>query len=115
FDTRNMLENYGKAAEFLFSPFSQFGVKETFSFFESLGLPIVIQDRNRAFPKSEHAPDVAEALIRNLKKNKVEILSGKKVEQILFKDNLSLKLLIFIGIHLIYNLLFLLILYLTCR
>ncbi len=34
-NTHLLLKNYGDAAPFLFSPFSQFGVKDTFSFFES--------------------------------------------------------------------------------
>ena len=32
-DVRKLLANYGDAAKFLFSPFSQFGVQDTFTFF----------------------------------------------------------------------------------
>ena len=34
FDIRSLLKNYGDAEKFLYSPFSQFGVGETFHFFE---------------------------------------------------------------------------------
>ena len=38
FDTKKLLSNYGASAKFLHSPFSVFGVKDTFEFFESRGL-----------------------------------------------------------------------------
>src|SRR3989344_444231 len=53
---------YGKAEQFLYSLFAQFGVKDTFTFFESRGLPLVVQARKRAFPKSEKAGDVIKVL-----------------------------------------------------
>jgi hypothetical protein len=58
FDTHTMLKNYGDAEQFLYSPFSQFGVKRTFLFFESQKLPLVVQGGKRVFPKSERALDV---------------------------------------------------------
>lgn len=57
-DNRKLLAHYGTSAPFLFSPFSQFSVKETFSFFEKRKLPLVTQARNRVFPKTERAYDV---------------------------------------------------------
>src|SRR5690606_29736032 len=44
-DVRTLLSYYGDAAKFLFSPFSQFGMKDTFTFFESKGLPLVVEAR----------------------------------------------------------------------
>lgn len=82
FDTRALLSHYGKSAEFLFSPFSQFGVKDTFSFFELLGLPIVVQARNRAFPETEKATDVVSALRREMQRLKVEIKANTIVKEI---------------------------------
>jgi predicted Rossmann fold flavoprotein len=58
FDTRAFLSHYNKAEDFLYSPFSKFGVQDTFNYFGSLGLPLVVQARNRAFPKTEKAFDV---------------------------------------------------------
>ncbi|MFM7089062.1 MAG: NAD(P)/FAD-dependent oxidoreductase [Candidatus Paceibacterota bacterium] len=82
YDTRAMLANYGKAAPYLFSPFSKFGVEDTFTFFESLGLPLVVEDRARAFPKSENATHVVEALMKYMKAGKVTVRSGVAVEKI---------------------------------
>ncbi|HQJ84109.1 MAG TPA: NAD(P)/FAD-dependent oxidoreductase, partial [Candidatus Paceibacterota bacterium] len=45
YDKRDFLKIYGPAQDFLFSPFSQFGVKDTFAFFERLGLPLVVEAR----------------------------------------------------------------------
>ena len=61
-DTRELLKRYGSSEQFLYSLFSQFGVKETFSFFESRGLPLVVEDRNRAFPHTHKAADVVSVL-----------------------------------------------------
>jgi len=73
YDIHKFLEHYGKSKDFLFSPFSIFGVEDTFKFFESLGLPLVIEARKRAFPKSEKAYDVYDALKKELEKNKATI------------------------------------------
>lgn len=82
FENRALLVNYGKAESFLYSPFSQFGVKDTFSFFESLNLPLVVQARNRAFPETQKAIDVFNALKNFLDKNKVVIKTNCTVREI---------------------------------
>ncbi len=78
-DLRTFLKSYDKAADFLFSPFSQFNNKDTFTFFEKLGLPIVVQARKRAFPESEKAYDVYMAMKKYLEKGKVELKLGQSV------------------------------------
>ncbi len=81
-DTRKFLSVYGKAEKFLHSLFSQFGVKETFSFFESRGLPLVVQARNRAFPKTEKASDVAKVLEKYIGAGGVIVRSGGAVTKV---------------------------------
>jgi predicted Rossmann fold flavoprotein len=83
YDIHAFLRHYGKAAPFLFSPFSQFNVKDTFSFFESRGLPLVVQARNRAFPHTEKATDVCRTLERYLKDTGVVLKTGVPVQKIL--------------------------------
>ncbi len=63
-DTKKMLANYGEAEKFLHSAFDQFGVQDTFDFFEKMGLPLVIQDHKRAFPKTERAEDVTKVMTK---------------------------------------------------
>lgn len=86
FNTRTFLSHYGKAADFLFSPFSQFGVQSTFDFFEERGLPLVVQARKRAFPKTEKALDVFICLKRELDKNHVFIKTSCTVKKIHHKS-----------------------------
>ena len=81
-DNRTFLEYFGRAKDFLFSPFSQFAVKETFEFFESRGLPLVVQARNRVFPESEKAWDVYKTLEKELHKNHVTVKTRVKVTKI---------------------------------
>ena len=54
-DKQKFISNYGSAKVFLHSPFSQFGIKDQFSFFESRGLLLVVQTHNRVFPITENA------------------------------------------------------------
>lgn len=87
YDIHALLKNFGKSEQFLYSTFSQFGVKDTFSFFEKLGLPIVVQARKRAFPHTEKAIDVCNALEKYVKNNKVTILTGTKTSRIMKEGN----------------------------
>lgn len=79
---RVLLKKYGKAEQYLYSLFSQFGTTDTFSFFESKKLPLVVQARNRAFPHTEKAEDVARVLEAFCKAGKVTIQTGSPVTKI---------------------------------
>lgn len=70
---RLLLAHYGSAEKFLYSSFVQFGTDDTFSFFASLGLPLVVQEGKRAFPKTERASDVVHALRSYMQRGGVEI------------------------------------------
>ena len=78
-DEHALLRAYGKAEQFLYSLFSQFGVKDTFSFFESRGLPLVVQARKRAFPKTEKAEDVLNVLLAYVRAGKVVLRTASAV------------------------------------
>lgn len=86
-DVRSFLSHYKDAAPFLFSPFSQFGVKETFTFFEKKKLPLVVQARNRVFPQSEKAYDVFAVMRDFMKEHKVEVRLSSPVDAIHTRDN----------------------------
>jgi predicted Rossmann fold flavoprotein len=81
-DEQTLLSFYGDAKPFLFSAFSQFGVKDTFNFFESRGLPLIVQARKRAFPKTEKAIHVFNILRECLIKNNVDIRTRAVVGEI---------------------------------
>lgn len=78
-DEQVFLARYGDAMQFLHSPFSQFGVKNTFSFFESRGLPLVVQGHKRVFPKTERAIDVFRILEEYLRLGRVEVRTKANV------------------------------------
>lgn len=82
FDKHLLLKNYGKAASFLYSPFSQFDVQNTFDFFAHNGLPLVVQEGKRAFPKTERALDVCKVFEKLLKEKGVTVKLGSPVLRI---------------------------------
>ncbi len=79
FNVRAFLANFPEAKEFLFSPFSKFSAKDTFTFFENHGLPLVIEARKRAFPNTQKAPDVTRVMEKYVKNNRVEIKANTRV------------------------------------
>lgn len=81
-DERVLLKAYGKAEQFLYSLFSQFGVKDTFSFFEAHGLPLVVQARKRAFPATEKAEDVLRTLQKYVGDGGVTVQTASSVTEI---------------------------------
>jgi len=82
-DERVLLKAYGKAEQFLYSLFSQFGVQDTFNFFESRGLPLVVQARKRAFPSTEKAEDVLRTLQKYVGDGGVTVKTASPVTQVL--------------------------------
>ncbi len=81
-DIHALLKHYGNGAPFLYSPFSQFGVKETFRFFESRGLPLIVEARKRAFPHTQKAFDVFKTMEKYVRNNHVTIKTTSPVVKI---------------------------------
>lgn len=78
-DVRAFLERYGDAARPLAPAFARFGPADTFRLFESLGLPLEVEDRGRAFPSTRRAPDVERALERAMASAGVTVRTGVAV------------------------------------
>lgn len=69
------LENYhGKNSKFVYSPLSQFGVEETISFFETLGIVPAVEEGGKVFPLSFQASSVLDVLRYELEDLGVRIL-----------------------------------------
>ena len=85
-DERVFVSKYGEAGKFLHSAFAQFGVKDTFSFFESKGLSLKVEAYKRAFPTTERASDVVATLEKYLAAGRVEVRTGVTVKKIVAKD-----------------------------
>lgn len=84
FDVQLFADNYGDAKKFLLSAFSQFGVQETFDYFNSRGLQFVIENRKRAFPITHSALDVTKLLVDECKKFGVIFKTSSPVTKIDF-------------------------------
>jgi predicted Rossmann fold flavoprotein len=87
FDIQALLTHYGNAKPFLHSPFSQFSPKDTFSFFEKRGLPLVIEDRKRAFPETHKASDVAKVMEQYVRASGVEVILNTAVKSLEMSQN----------------------------
>ncbi len=81
-DKKEFLSKFGKAEQFLYSPFSQFGVLDTFHFFETKKLPLVTEARNRVFPKSQKASDVFKTLFKYIDNKNVSLIKNNPVKKI---------------------------------
>lgn len=86
-DERTLLGYFGDSADFLHSPFSQFGMQDTVAFFESIGVPIVVEGRKRAFPASQSAEDVTAKLFAHVKAQGVVVRTGLPVARIHTANN----------------------------
>jgi predicted Rossmann fold flavoprotein len=86
-DEHMLLEKYGNSKQFLYSLFAQFGEKDSFNFFDSHGLPLVIEKYNRVFPKSQSAADVVQFLADYMHRGNVEVRTQCVVSGIQIKDN----------------------------
>lgn len=82
-NVRTLLQNFGAAQEFLHSPFAQFGVQDTYDFFTSHGLPLMTEDRQRVFPKTQKATDVTKLFERLLEHAHVDVILKAPVLEVL--------------------------------
>ena len=85
-EERILLKKYGVAEQFLYSLFVQFGVQDTFVFFESLGLPLMVEANNRVFPKSQKSEDVVSVLQKYMSSGGVTVLVSSPVTKIHVRD-----------------------------
>lgn len=86
-DVKELLSHYGEAEQFLYSAFTEFGMNDTFTFFEGRGLPLKVEARKRAFPKSKKASEVVKVLTNYCKEGKVQLNLGEPVKRIVSKSN----------------------------
>src|SRR3989338_9496542 len=82
-DEHKLLAHYGDSGKFLYSPFSQHGIQDAYRFFEAHGLPLKVEARKRAFPKTEKASDVVATLKKYMAEGKVEGRLKSPVERVM--------------------------------
>ncbi len=87
FDIRTLLSKYKGAKEYLFSPFSQFGVQDMLDYLHTRGLNTKVENEKRVFPVTDKAQSVWDVLVRDLKKNKVTVYSKTEVTGFVVDNN----------------------------
>jgi len=90
-DKRKFLEVFGRNGKFLYSAFNDFGPEETVRFFAERGLATKVERGSRIFPMSDKAEDVRGVLMDELRKNKVLVLRGTKVLDLVVRDSRIVK------------------------
>ena len=63
--------------KFLYSCMDRFPPSETIAFFENLGVKLKVERGNRVFPNSDKAADIIDALLRELRRKKVNLLETR--------------------------------------
>ena len=77
-----MVAKYKGNAQFLFSAFSQFGVKETLEFFNQRGMATKEENEGRIFPISNKAQSVWDVLVKYIKEGGVEMKTHSPVSSL---------------------------------
>ena len=72
-----VLQNTPCNGKFLYSCMEHFPPSETMEFFERLGVDLKIERGNRVFPASDRAADIIDALLRELRRKKVELVETR--------------------------------------
>lgn len=86
-DVEELIGNVTVNSSFLYSAFYGFTNTDVIDFFNSNGVETKIERGNRVFPVSDRSQDVANALIRYIKKHNVNIIKDKVLNIITDEDN----------------------------
>jgi predicted Rossmann fold flavoprotein len=81
-DEKVLLKKYGKAEQYLYGTFAQFGMPEAYDFFTSRHLPLVVEANNRAFPHTHNAEDVVTVLEGYMRDGGVTVLTSSPVKKL---------------------------------
>ena len=79
------LTHIPRNGKFLYSALSRFSPRDTWDFFEGLGVPLKVERGNRVFPRSDHASDIVDALFYELRRLKVQVLRDS-LEDVALED-----------------------------
>ena len=71
--------------KFLYSTMDRFPPEKTMAFFEALGVKLKVERGNRVFPASDKAVDIIDALLREIRRKKVNLIETRATE-ILVED-----------------------------
>ncbi|GGK29260.1 hypothetical protein GCM10010965_22650 [Caldalkalibacillus thermarum] len=84
-DIEEIIRNIPGNGRFLYSCLTRFNNRDIIRFFEGLGIKLKEEDRGRMFPVSDKAKDVVNALLRQVRKQGVEIRVHAPVKRVLYR------------------------------
>jgi len=85
-DTRKFLDKFKENNKYLFSAFSQWGVKETLDFFHGFSMNTKEEAERRVFPESNKAESVWKVLVKYIEQGGVTVLSDTEVAGFITKE-----------------------------
>ena len=86
-DVQEHMKNIPVNNRFMYSAFSAFDAYDTMNFFEESGVPLKTERGNRVFPVSDNANDIADCLVREMKKSGVKVIR-KRVTELITENNI---------------------------
>ena len=89
-NVRDMLASYKDEGKFLFSTFTQHGVAESLEWFLERGVAVKEENEGRLFPVTDSAETVLDALVAELKRQKVEVRSRQPVTDVSYSQEQKL-------------------------
>ena len=87
-DINDFIKNIPGNGKFLFSAFQNYTNIDIINLLEKNGVKVKEERGNRIFPVSDKSQDVLNALIKELKKNNVQIRECEEVNRIIVKDGI---------------------------
>lgn len=86
-EIQDFFDSVIRGKKFLNSAIYGFSPQDTMSFFEDLGLKLVVERGNRVFPLSQKSSDVIKVLTNALKSSRVQVRLNNQVTKIVKNDN----------------------------
>ncbi len=83
---KNLSQAYPRGGKSLKKAFGKFNTKHTREWFESRGVPLMIQDDNCVFPVSQDSRSIIDCLLNEARRKGITIRKESKVKGILTKD-----------------------------
>lgn len=88
-DIQEHMKNIPTNPRFMYSAFSVFDAYNTMDFFEEIGVPLKTERGNRVFPVSDNANDIADSMVKEMKKSGVKIIN-KRVTKLIIENNICI-------------------------
>ena len=84
-DVPTVIASIPSNGRFLYGAVSKFPPQDIIDFFEGLGLPVKTERGNRVFPQSDTSRDVVDTMVKFVRENGVEIVTGT-AKHLLFEE-----------------------------